>query len=101
MTEFTAVALNSYKRVAPPDDSKSTKVYLDQQLHRIENAIKAFYQSVEQLQNVHDEASDVAPSILKLTPRSAPSSPTEGMCYWDDTTHKLTCYDGSAWQTAW
>lgn len=101
MTAFTPLTLNSFKRARPPDEAPSAKVYLDQQLHRIENAIKMFYQAVEQLQNVHDEGSDVAPTILKLIPRSAPASPTEGMCYWDDTTHKLTCWDGSAWQTAW
>lgn len=101
MTTFTSVDLASYKHGQPPEDAQSTKVYLDQQLHRIENAIRLFYTAVGQLQDVHDEASDVAPTILKLSPGSAPSSPVEGMCYWDSTTHKLTCYDGTTWQAAW
>jgi len=30
-----------------------------------------------------------------------PASPVEGMCAWDGAVHKLKCYDGSAWQSAW
>lgn len=30
-----------------------------------------------------------------------PSNPVEGQCSWDSTVHKLKCYDGSTWQSAW
>lgn len=31
-------------------------------------------------------------------PRSEPANPVEGQIYYDDATHKLRCWDGSAWQ---
>ena len=34
---------------------------------------------------------------LTLTPATAPTSPTAGMLYFDDTTKKLRCYDGTQW----
>ena len=40
-------------------------------------------------------------SDIHLTPGSAPGSPTEGDIYMDSTTHKLRCYDGTAWQNCW
>ncbi len=41
-------------------------------------------------------------NILVITPRSsAPTSPTEGMVYYDSTVHKLLVYDGTSWQTCW
>jgi len=40
--------------------------------------------------------------LSKIIPRStAPSNPTEGMVYWDATTHKLMAYDGTTWQACW
>lgn len=35
---------------------------------------------------------------LNIKPGSAPGSPIEGDLYMDSTTHKLRCYDGTAWQ---
>ena len=32
---------------------------------------------------------------------SAPSSPFEGLTYYDDTLHKMRTWDGSAWQNHW
>lgn len=34
---------------------------------------------------------------LTLTPTTTPTSPTAGMLYFDDTTAKLRCYDGTQW----
>ena len=34
---------------------------------------------------------------LTLTPATAPTSPNAGMLYFDDTTAKLRCYDGTQW----
>ena len=40
--------------------------------------------------------------VLKLAPRSTnPSSATEGMMYYNSSTHKLMVYDGSTWQACW
>lgn len=30
-----------------------------------------------------------------------PTDPTEGMTYYDTTTHKLRVYDGTIWQDGW
>ena len=35
---------------------------------------------------------------LRLAPRSAPASPVAGQIYFDSTSAKLRCYDGTAWQ---
>ena len=35
--------------------------------------------------------------FIKLTPMATPSSPTAGMVYYDSTTNKLRCYDGTSW----
>jgi len=44
------------------------------------------------------EASLHINDFMKLEPRStAPSSPTEGMVYYDGVTHKLRVYDGTIW----
>jgi len=40
-------------------------------------------------------------TFMHLTPGSAPASPNEGDVYMDASTHKLRCYDGSAWQDLW
>lgn len=42
-----------------------------------------------------------SPSTITLTPGSAPSSPTRGMIYYDDTANKLKCWDGTAWNDLW
>ena len=39
--------------------------------------------------------------FIKLTPVATPSSPVEGMIYFDSTSKKLTVYDGSTWQACW
>ena len=40
--------------------------------------------------------------VMRLEPRSsAPGSPSAGDLYFDSTTSKLRCYDGSAWQDCW
>jgi hypothetical protein len=40
-----------------------------------------------------------ANGAVHYTPRSAPSSPTEGDMYYDSTAHKLKVYTGSGWET--
>ncbi|HTY13199.1 MAG TPA: hypothetical protein VMD02_03310 [Candidatus Omnitrophota bacterium] len=41
-------------------------------------------------------------SILRLYPRgAAPSTASEGMIYYNSTTHKAYCYDGTVWQAMW
>ena len=40
-------------------------------------------------------------TFMHLTPGSAPATPTKGDVYMDDTSSKLKCYDGSAWQDLW
>jgi hypothetical protein len=42
-----------------------------------------------------------APETTAYTPSSEPASPTEGLTYYDGTTHKLRVYDGTQWQDAW
>jgi len=40
--------------------------------------------------------------LIQLTPLStAPSSPSKGAVYMDDSTNKLMVYDGTAWQACW
>lgn len=40
--------------------------------------------------------------VMRLEPRSsAPGSPSAGDLYFDSTTNKLRCYDGSIWQDCW
>jgi hypothetical protein len=43
----------------------------------------------------------LASVVTNFTPSAQPASAVEGDCYWSSTTHKLTCYDGSAWNAAW
>jgi hypothetical protein len=38
-------------------------------------------------------------TFLKLTPGTAPSSPTAGMVYYDSGSNTLKCYNGTAWKT--
>ena len=39
---------------------------------------------------------------MRLEPRAtAPSSPSEGDIYMDNTDHKLKVYDGTTWQACW
>jgi len=41
-------------------------------------------------------------NVLHLTPvATAPTSPTEGDIYYNSTTHKPYCYNGSAWNPFW
>lgn len=42
-----------------------------------------------------------APATIAFTPSAAPPSPAEGVAYYDAATHKLTVWDGSAWQDCW
>jgi len=40
--------------------------------------------------------------VMRLEPRAtAPTSPSKGDIYMDDTTNKLMVYDGTAWQACW
>ncbi len=39
--------------------------------------------------------------VILLTPSSTPSNPRKGMIYFDSSTSKLRCYDGSTWQDLW
>jgi len=36
--------------------------------------------------------------LLRLTPRSVPSNPTEGTLYYDASLHRMRYYDGTVWQ---
>jgi len=40
-------------------------------------------------------------ALLHLTPRDAPSSPSEGDVYYDQTTKKIRAYDGTNWHDLW
>jgi len=40
-------------------------------------------------------------SILKLPPTTTPSNPVAGMIYFDNSIHKLKCFDGTTWQNLW
>lgn len=41
-------------------------------------------------------------SVMRLEPRdTAPTSPSAGDLYFDATTNKLMCYDGTIWQACW
>ena len=40
-------------------------------------------------------------SLLSLTPTTTPASPVKGMIYFDSTTNKLRCYDGTVWNNLW
>ena len=39
-----------------------------------------------------------SPEIVSFTPTAEPVSPSEGDVYFDSTTKKLRCYDGTVWQ---
>jgi len=50
--------------------------------------------------NVINAETIYANTFIKLTPMStAPTSPTEGMIYYSNTSHKLKVYTGSGWET--
>jgi hypothetical protein len=38
---------------------------------------------------------------IRLTPKTAPTSPEKGTIYMDDATSKLMCFDGTVWQPLW
>lgn len=38
---------------------------------------------------------------INLTPRTAPSTPTEGTIYYDSGTKKLRVYDGTSWNNCY
>ncbi len=40
-------------------------------------------------------------ALLHLTPRDAPTSPSEGDVYYDQTTKKIRAYDGTNWHDLW
>jgi len=44
------------------------------------------------------ESLEVASGLMKLTPRSRPSAPTEGMIYPDSSDHHLYFYNGTTWK---
>jgi hypothetical protein len=44
------------------------------------------------------ESVEVASGLMKLTPRSRPSAPTEGMIYPDSSDHHLYFYNGTTWK---
>jgi len=40
--------------------------------------------------------------VMRLEPRNtAPSSPSKGDIYFDNTLNKLRVYDGTTWQNCW
>jgi hypothetical protein len=43
----------------------------------------------------------VANQGMVFKPMALQSSPIEGQCTWNSATHKLNCWDGSVWQSAW
>ncbi len=40
-------------------------------------------------------------TVLNLTPGSAPSTPEEGDIYYDSSTHKARCWNGTSWNDLW
>jgi hypothetical protein len=55
--------------------------------------------NLDVLGNVVAHKSVSISTFMKLTPGTAPSSPTEGTVYYDSTAHKLKVYTGSSWET--
>lgn len=55
--------------------------------------------SVDLPTNVSVTGSTTIGTFMKLTPGTAPSSPTRGTVYYDSTANKLKVYTGSAWET--
>jgi len=49
--------------------------------------------------NVTTTGSTTVGTFLKLTPGTAPSSPTAGMVYYDSGSNTLKCYNGTSWLT--
>lgn len=47
------------------------------------------------------EGLETVPAVLQVKPGTAPTSPTEGTIYYDAATHKLQCWDGTAWNPLW
>lgn len=100
MTSFTPKDITGYRKTFPPVNPTSQVEYLDQQLRNIEKTLNTLLGVVNQLQGVYNRTVD-APTIKFAPTATAPATPVEGECYWDSTTKKLTCYDGTAWQAAW
>ena len=49
--------------------------------------------------NVTTTGSTTIGTFLKLTPGTAPSSPSAGMVYYDNGSNTLKCYNGTSWLT--
>lgn len=49
--------------------------------------------------NVIVTGSTTIGTFMKLTPSTAPGSPTAGMVYYDSGSNTLKCYNGTAWKT--
>jgi len=51
--------------------------------------------------NINVGTGAVRATRLDFVPSTVPSTPATGYCYFDSTSNKLTCWDGTAWQEAW
>jgi hypothetical protein len=55
--------------------------------------------NVELPSNVSVTGSTTIGTFMRLTPGTAPSSPTAGMVYYDSGSNTLKCYNGTSWLT--
>jgi len=52
--------------------------------------------------SIYDDGERVSVgSLLRISPGTAPSSPMAGDIYFDSSSSKLRCYDGSSWNDLW
>jgi hypothetical protein len=51
--------------------------------------------------NVASTTAGFLPPRMTTTQKNAISSPAEGLIVYDNSLHKLYCYDGTTWQAAW
>ncbi len=107
MTTFAPQSISPFKKTQVPPDEHSLQLYHEQQLRNIEKSIGLLVGATKQLQGIYGQTYDWTviqkfDNGIQFVPQaSAPASPVEGTCYWNSTTHKLVCWDGTLWQNAW